>query len=221
MSDTNDTPSDDSIKPPHTFDFYYQRFWFAVDGWSNDEIVAYLRLLSHQWDRGDSLPADLGELAQMGRIDKLPTRIAEKFPLDGPRRTRRNKFQSKNLTDTIDRLQRARAKSLHANSVKKAKARAVKVGEPKAGGFPPTVEMVIAEAAKKMAPKECAMKWHGEMEGVGWVVRGSPIRKWQPVFWGYCESWKANEARSRQNDKHRTPTPKNDTKNTHGRYAQD
>lgn len=68
------------------FDFYPERFWFAVEGWTDAEIVRYWRLLGQQWMR-DGLPADLKELASLAR-GRLTDRLLAKFPIsdDGKRR---------------------------------------------------------------------------------------------------------------------------------------
>lgn len=70
------------------FDFYPERFWFAVEGWSDSEIARYMRLLSHQWMRG-GLPEQPGELAGLAR-GAISPRLLSKFPVwgDGQRRNR-------------------------------------------------------------------------------------------------------------------------------------
>lgn len=73
-------------KDAPAFDFFPERFWFAVEGWPDSEIIRYWRLLGQQWMR-DGLPADERELAAMGR-GKLSERVLAKFPIseDGKRR---------------------------------------------------------------------------------------------------------------------------------------
>lgn len=75
-------------KDAPAFDFFPERFWFAVEGWTDREIVAYFRLLSQQWLR-DGLPENLKEIRALAR-GKISEKVLEKFPLaeDGKRRNR-------------------------------------------------------------------------------------------------------------------------------------
>ena len=59
------------------FDFYPERFWTAVEGWSDRDIVKYLRLLSQSWLRDGLRPDELQRLAR----GKVPPLLCEKFPL--------------------------------------------------------------------------------------------------------------------------------------------
>jgi hypothetical protein len=73
-------------KDAPAFDFFPERFWFAVEGWPETEICRYFRLLSQAWMR-DGLPADAKDLAALAR-GKVSARILDKFPVsdDGKRR---------------------------------------------------------------------------------------------------------------------------------------
>lgn len=76
----------DSIKHAPMFDFFPERFWFAVEGWTEQEICRYWRLLSQQWMR-NGLPESERDLAGLAR-GKVSPRLLEKFPVatDGLRR---------------------------------------------------------------------------------------------------------------------------------------
>ncbi|WP_050025122.1 hypothetical protein [Verrucomicrobium sp. BvORR034] len=89
------------IKHAPAFDFFPERFWFAVEGWSEQDICRYWRLLGHQWMRG-FLPADLKELTSLAR-GKLSGRIVEKFPVaeDG---LRRNGFMETLRAEQVERI---------------------------------------------------------------------------------------------------------------------
>jgi hypothetical protein len=95
------------IKDAPAFDFYPERFWYAVEGWSEGEICRYWRLLGHQWMRG-ALPASEDDLAALAR-GKVTPRILEKFPIgsDGRRRNA--------VMESVRNDQRARR---HANAEK-------------------------------------------------------------------------------------------------------
>lgn len=75
-----------AVKDAPAFDFYPERFWYAVEGWAEGEICRYWRLLGHQWMR-KGLPAALDDLEGLAR-GKVTPRLLEKFPvqLDGFRR---------------------------------------------------------------------------------------------------------------------------------------
>lgn len=100
-------------KDAPAFDFYPERFWFAVEGWTDSEICRYWRLLSQQWMR-DGLPESVKELEGMAR-GKLTERVLAKFPVadDGKRR---NPFLEQLRDEQRQRIQKAKEKSdrMHA-----------------------------------------------------------------------------------------------------------
>lgn len=51
-------------KGDYYFPFFYQRFLTSTQGWKDEEIGCYLRLLVYQFDKG-SLPSDLQQLARI------------------------------------------------------------------------------------------------------------------------------------------------------------
>jgi hypothetical protein len=100
-------------KDAPAFDFYPERFWFAVEGWTESETCRYWRLLSQQWMR-DGLPADEKELAGLAR-GKLSERVLDKFPLadDGKRR---NPFLEQLRNEQRDRIARRRDGAAKTNA---------------------------------------------------------------------------------------------------------
>lgn len=90
------------------FDFYPERFWFAVEGWTEGEICRYWRLLGQQWMR-DGLPSDVAGLSRLAR-GKVSPRLLEKFPIasDGKRR---NPFMEKLRGEQKARIAKAKDKS--------------------------------------------------------------------------------------------------------------
>ena len=88
------------MKDAPAFDFYPERFWFAVEGWPDHDILRYFRLLSQAWMR-DGLPSDLRELTGLAR-GKVSERVLAKFPVAEDGR-RRNPFM-----ETLRREQRQR-----------------------------------------------------------------------------------------------------------------
>jgi hypothetical protein len=93
------------------FDFYPERFWFAVEGWTDSEIVRYWRLLSQQWMR-DGLPADPAALQELAR-GKVSDRVLEKFPIAADGR-RRNPFLEKGRSDQMERMAASKFKNTRA-----------------------------------------------------------------------------------------------------------
>jgi hypothetical protein len=93
------------------FDFYPERFWFAVEGWTDSEIVRYWRLLGQQWMR-DGLPADTAALQELAR-GKITDRVLQKFPesADG---LRRNAFLEKLRAEQMERMAVSRFKNTRA-----------------------------------------------------------------------------------------------------------
>jgi len=105
------------MKDAPAYDWYPERFWFAVEGWTDREIVAYKRLLDQQWLR-DGLPDDARALAGLAR-GKVPEKVLAKFPIetDG---LRRNPF-----LETIRKSQRERiAKRREGAAITNAKRHA-------------------------------------------------------------------------------------------------
>lgn len=51
-------------KEDHWFKFFYRQFVLSTQGWKDDEVGAYIRLLINQFDRG-GLPDDPEELAKL------------------------------------------------------------------------------------------------------------------------------------------------------------
>lgn len=93
------------------FDFYPERFWFAVEGWTDSEIVRYWRLLSQQWMR-DGLPTELSELQELAR-GKVSERVLQKFPIAADGR-RRNTFMEKGRADQMERMAASKFKNTRA-----------------------------------------------------------------------------------------------------------
>lgn len=98
-----------------SFNFYPERFWFAVEGWSDREIVAYMRLLSQQWLSG-GLPDNMKELTGKAR-GKITDRVLAKFPVaeDG---TRRNAFMEKVRAEQDARIQKAKDRAAKMNDAR-------------------------------------------------------------------------------------------------------
>jgi hypothetical protein len=100
-------------KDAPAFDFYPERFWFAVEGWTESETCRYWRLLGQQWMR-DGLPADERELAGLAR-GKLSERVLGKFPVadDGKRR---NAFLEQLRNEQRDRIAKRRDGAAKTNA---------------------------------------------------------------------------------------------------------
>jgi hypothetical protein len=136
-----------------TFDFFPERFWFAVEGWSDREIAQYLRLLSHQWLR-DGLPESTKEVTTLAR-GKVSDRVLDKFPKaqDG---LRRNDFLEQIRSRQIERM-----KSTSQKAAKAAKARWHKESGPvdDAGGDAPSNASSnapsIPQASPQASSKQC------------------------------------------------------------------
>lgn len=116
-------------KDAPAFDFYPERFWFAVEGWTDAEICRYWRLLSQQWMR-DGLPQNVKELEGMAR-GKLTERVLAKFPAasDGKRR---NPFLEQLRSEQRQRIQKAKEKSEKMHAARYGRPSAERAASPAA-----------------------------------------------------------------------------------------
>ena len=76
--------------------------------------------------------------------------------------------------------------------------------EPKRESAParPSLNQVIdfAEASAATIPRECAEKFWRENEAVGWMRRGQPVLRWQPLLEAYAAAWARFEGVRSQRD---------------------
>lgn len=185
-------------KDAPAFDFYPERFWFAVEGWTEAEIVRYWRLLGQQWMR-DGLPVAEDELAGLAR-GKVTPRLLSKFPVaeDG---LRRNRFLEQLRVEQRERIAKRRAgagktnakrwgkKSLSDSLSDSVSDRSATIERLDSESPPPTThhpphfdtstpggsDLCTEEEAWKFAQsimlpitREGIALWHGKMQGKGW-----------------------------------------------------
>lgn len=215
MRPTKDAPA---------FDFFPERFWHAVEGWSNREIVQYMRLLSHQWTQDGITPRDLRSLAR----GKLTERVIAKFPLaadgklrnlmlEGIREQQRERIASRRLGSIITNASRYGIDKLSEEdrAILNASGKTVDPAPPKdkktktetheRGEYPdlseyPELDIVKAWADSVMVPPECAEKWHAEQVAAQWLNRNrvplSPkASALRPLFNVFATGWKSFQQR--------------------------
>lgn len=102
-------------KDAPAYDWYPERFWFAVEGWTDREIVAYKRLLDQQWMR-DGLPESIKELEGLAR-GKISPRVIQKFPL-AEEGVRRNPYMESVRDLQRKRIDAARSKATAMNDAR-------------------------------------------------------------------------------------------------------
>jgi len=197
------------------FDFYPERFWFAVEGWNDTEICRYWRLLGQQWIR-DGLPADIKELEGLAR-GKVSQRVLEKFPLVSETQ-RKNLFLENVRASQRERIESRRKGAQKTNAQRWGKVslsdtvsersatiqRSLSESPPPTTHHPPPTPLgdgwmdgltdeeqkllsaMGAECERRMWPKEWSDEFVHEYGGRGWKNHsGNPISA--PVK--YFVSW--------------------------------
>lgn len=148
--------SDPKHKDAPAFDFYPERFWFAVEGWTDREIVAYFRLLSQQWLR-DGLPEAESDLKGLARC-KISARVISKFPIsnDG---LRRNLF-----LEEIREKQRSRIEAGREKARKMAASRWSKEKSPDATSIPTSTAQAMLEPCPPLTNHHSPVQSHSTSE---------------------------------------------------------